>query len=396
MIIPVYALEEAPLSYSASIFLAGPTPRKNDVKSWRPEAIELISELSENQNIEIVVLIPEPRSWIDSVSYLDQVEWEKRYLEMADAILMWVPRDMKSSLKGLTTNIEFGKYVESGRLFYGRPKKADKTRYLDWMYTDIIGQQPLNTLAILADNVVTYLHSKLAQCNMAVRKDGERHVPLHIWNTPQFQGWYQRQRKVGNDLINAKVLWTFIIHRINFVFSYALHVSVWVAAEERIKSNEFIISRPDISVVVAYWKHPTVFLESEIVLIKEFRSPTRTKDGFVHELPGGSSFKQGDPLQLASEEFYEETSLKIQSDRFRHLDSKQLMATWSTHFADVYAVELEPDEIEQAKQLAASEKTFGVEEESERTYVEVFQLKEIGKYVDWSMEGMIYRAIFNS
>ncbi|MDM8557493.1 nucleoside 2-deoxyribosyltransferase domain-containing protein [Candidatus Parabeggiatoa sp. HSG14] len=399
MIIPVYAFEEAPLSYSASIFLAGPTPRKDDIKSWRPEALQLISELIENYNIEIVVFIPEPRSGIDSINYLEQVEWEKRYLEMADTILIWMPRDMKTSLKGLTTNIEFGKYVESGKLFYGRPKKADKTRYLDWMYTDITGQQPLNTLAMLADEVVTDLYSKLEQCANSIkkiRKDGERYVPLHIWTTPQFQSWYQRQQKAGNELINAKVLWTFIIHKVNFIFSYALYVKVWVAAEERIKSNEFIISRPDISVVVAYWKHPSILLESEIVLIKEFRSPARTEDGFIHELPGGSSFKQGNPLQLASEEFYEETNLKIQPERLRHLDSKQLMATWSTHFANVYAVELEQSEIEQAKQLAASGKTFGVEDESERTYVEVCQLKDIGKYIDWSMEGMIYRAIFNN
>jgi ADP-ribose pyrophosphatase YjhB (NUDIX family) len=183
---------------------------------------------------------------------------------------------------------------------------------------------------------------------------------------------------------------------VNLIFSYALHVNVWIAAENRIKSNEFIISRPDISVVVPYWKHPTNPLASEVILIKEFRSPARTKDGFVHELPGGSSFKQGDPLKIASKELFEETSLTIPAARFRYLGSKQLAATWSTHLADVYAVELEQHEIEQIKRIAASGKTFGVQEDTEKTYVEVYQVSEVGQHVDWSMEGMIYHAIFNN
>lgn len=230
------------------------------------------------------------------------------------------------------------------------------------------------------------------------REDGEKEVPLNIWNSPQFQNWYQSHLKVGNKLLSAKLLWTFSTRKSSLgapPFAYALHVNIWIAAEKRIKSNEFIISRPDISVVVPYWKHPTDISKSEIILIKEFRSPSRTKDGFVHELPGGSSFKKEDNiLQLASDELYEETSIRINTERFRYLDSKQIVATWSTHFANVYAVELKQDEIEDAKQLAASGQTFGVEEDTERTYVEVYQLKDIKKYVDWSMEGMIYRALF--
>lgn len=236
-------------------------------------------------------------------------------------------------------------------------------------------------------------HNTETQVNNTTRTGGEKDVPLNVWNSRQFQSWYQSHLKVGNKLLSAKLLWSLPINE--KIFSYVLHVNIWIAAEDRVKSNEFIISRPDISVVVPYWKHPTDISKSEIILIKEFRSPSRTKDGFVHELPGGSSFKSvNDNFKLASDELYEETSLRINTERFRYLDSKQMMATWSTHFANVYAVELTQDEIEHAKQLAASKQIFGVEEDTERTYVEVYQLKDIGQYVDWSMEGMIYRAVF--
>jgi hypothetical protein len=397
MITEIYAYEEAPQSIGVSIFLVGPTPRNNEAKSWRFDALQVISNSFKNKDIEVVVFIPEARDSVYSANYLEQVEWEKQHLEMADAIFAWVPRDMTTSLKGLTTNIEFGKYVESGKFFYGRPDNANNIKYLDWMYRDITRRLPVNTLAALADEVATYLGALLEKSAQSVREAGERYVSLNIWCTPMFQNWYKSQLQAGNKLVNAKLLWTFTIHKFNFTFSYACHVDVWIAAEDRIKSNEFIISRPDLSVVVPYWKHPTDPLNSEIVLIKEFRSPARTKDGFVHELPGGSSFKNtNDQLQLASDELFEETSLKINADRFQHLGSKQLAATWSTHFANVYAIPLEKHEIEQAKQLAASGQTFGVEEDTEKTYLEVCQLRDIGKYVDWSMEGMIYRAIFNS
>ena len=397
MITEIYAYEKAPQSYNASIFLVGPTPRTNEVKSWRPKALKALSEAYKNQQLEIVVFIPEPRNGVYSSNYIiKQVEWEKQHLEMADAILAWVPRDMNTSLTGLTTNIEFGKYVESGKLFYGRPDNAEHIRYLDWMYANVTGRQPLNSLAALTDEITTYLQQKLDNCDNKVRKAGERYVPLNIWSTKPFQNWYQSQRQAGNQLINAKILWTFLIHKVNLTFSYALHVNVWIAAEDRIKSNEFIISRTDISVVVPYWKHPTEVFDSEIVLIKEFRSPARTKDGFVHELPGGSAFKRSGILQVASDELYEETSIRISSERFKHLDSKQLAATWSTHFANVYAVALEKPEIDYAKEIAASGQTFGVKKDTEMTYVEVCKLRDIGKYVDWSMEGMIYRAILAS
>lgn len=118
-----------------SIFLVGPTPRSKSVKSWRPKAIEILSKL----NFEGTVIVPEwnptlPRSEkYDGVIYTDIVEWEHYGLEHCSRIAAWVPRNMMF-MPALTTNVEFGLHVKSGRVRYGRPINAEHCRYLDWLY----------------------------------------------------------------------------------------------------------------------------------------------------------------------------------------------------------------------------------------------------------------------
>lgn len=92
-----------------SIFLAGPTPRSPDVKSWRPEALDLLRNLGFGGT----VLVPERRDGWTRGDYLDQVEWEFAALEGCTVIAFRVPRD-PATLPGFTTNVEFGRYVGSG------------------------------------------------------------------------------------------------------------------------------------------------------------------------------------------------------------------------------------------------------------------------------------------
>jgi hypothetical protein len=91
------------------------------------------------------VLVPEQRDWSAKFDYQGQVEWELAGLEAATALVFWVPRDLET-LPGFTTNVEFGRYVGSGRCFYGRPDGAPQTRYLDWLYEKLRGRRPTNTL----------------------------------------------------------------------------------------------------------------------------------------------------------------------------------------------------------------------------------------------------------
>jgi hypothetical protein len=124
-----------------SLFLAGPTPRSSDVPSWRPEAVELLRGLG----FRGTVLVPERRDWAAKFDYADQVEWEFAGLEGCSAVVFWVPRRVPD-LAGFTTNVEFGRYVGSGRCVYGRPDGAAHTRYLDWLYAKVTGRRPEPTL----------------------------------------------------------------------------------------------------------------------------------------------------------------------------------------------------------------------------------------------------------
>lgn len=124
-----------------SLFLAGPTPRDATVRSWRLDAIAVLRQL----NFAGTVLIPERRDWQAQFDYLDQVEWEYAGLEGASVIAFWIPRDLRT-LPGFTTNVEFGRYVGSGRVVYGRPDDAPNNRYLDWLYHKCTGMTPCRTL----------------------------------------------------------------------------------------------------------------------------------------------------------------------------------------------------------------------------------------------------------
>ena len=73
------------------------------------------------------------------------MEWEYEGLERCSVIAFWVPRVL-DTLPGFTTNVEFGRYVGSGRCVYGRPDHAHKTRYLDWLYAKLTGRDPQTDL----------------------------------------------------------------------------------------------------------------------------------------------------------------------------------------------------------------------------------------------------------
>jgi Nucleoside 2-deoxyribosyltransferase like len=124
-----------------SIFLVGPTPRRKEVGSWRPDALEILRRLG----FAGTVLAPERRDWTTRFAYSDQVEWEFAGLESCTIIAFWVPRDL-GTLPGFTTNVEFGRYVGSGRCVYGRPENAPHTSYLDWLYEKLARRKPESSL----------------------------------------------------------------------------------------------------------------------------------------------------------------------------------------------------------------------------------------------------------
>lgn len=124
-----------------SIFLAGPTPRTTNIKSWRKEACEKLEELG----FDGIVYVPEYSTWETRGNYLDQTLWEREALTEAKVILFWIPRSLPD-MPAFTTNVEFGYWLHSNKVIYGRPDNAEKIRYLDWLYEFDYNKKPLNDL----------------------------------------------------------------------------------------------------------------------------------------------------------------------------------------------------------------------------------------------------------
>ena len=221
----------------------------------------------------------------------------------------------------------------------------------------------------------------------------EFEVPLHIWNTAAFQSWYTRLIEAGNRLDGAELLWEFRPALApSFVFAFCLKVKVWVTKEERYKDNEFILSRPDMSVVVAYCLDPD-FDETRILLIEEFRSPC---GDLVIECPGGSSFKPDKvPEVVAAQELQQETGLIVDPSRIKRANApRQIAATWGTHQVHLFSCQLTPEEMDAMEVLEKTGKPFGVVSDTERTYPVVRRLKNILETgADWATLGMVLSVL---
>jgi len=135
---------------SFSVFLAGPTPRKQSVPSWRPD---MIKELC-NSGFKGNILLPEYKNEKSKrLEYDKQIKWEVDNLNRANVILFWIPRDM-STLPGLTTNIEFGEFMKTGKVVLGYPENAEYVRYIgvraQWL--DIPTANTMSEVAALVTN----------------------------------------------------------------------------------------------------------------------------------------------------------------------------------------------------------------------------------------------------
>lgn len=389
----IYTGEDAPEKITKSIFLAGPSLRpdqENTTKSWRQDAIKIL----EDKGFDGVLFVPECRDmkFPDNFNYDDQVEWEEKYLNMADCIVFWIPRDLSIDKNGtiklaaLTTNIEWGTWAQSGKVVYGAPKDADKNRYIDF-YAKQFNIDKADTLTELLDNALEMVGEG------SERTEGERYVPFYIWKLPSFQEWYKAQTEAGNRLDFARLLYNFRPGNKSFVFLWILKVKMYIVSEDRFKDNEFILARPDISAIFLCKKRSPIE-DSEVVIVKEYRSPASNKEAFVRELPSGSA-KNTNAIETAAEELHEETGMYLDPERFLPIKARQLAATLSTHKAHLYSVELTDEELEWFK--SQKDIAHGNVEDTERTFIEIKTISELleSDELDWTNLGMIFSGIYS-
>jgi 8-oxo-dGTP pyrophosphatase MutT (NUDIX family) len=375
---PVYSGQPIPHTDLPVIFLAGPTPRDNATTSWRGEALRLLA------GFEGVVVVPEFEEGIfqpglesNPILHLAQMEWERIGLERADAILCWVPRT-KDTLPGFTTNVEFGRYVTTGKLILGAPKDAYKIDYLRWLYQKETSRTALFSLQETVAAAVTYAN-------------GARSTYLD--QIPSYQSWKVQLEEQGNHVLN--VIPHARMRQIGAVFT----PTVLIGAENRVKEGDVVVTRSDISVVLLILKDQNQPMNSRIVFVEEFRPSVRNAEGMVRELPGGSSLQSDDPLQVALKELHEETGLAVAPERVVPLGlPRQMLSVLSTHKAHAFQVSMTAAEEAQMRYLESLARPQGVLEEGEQTYIRVQTLKDVlaSPQVDWSMMGILLTGIFCS
>ncbi|WP_207944708.1 nucleoside 2-deoxyribosyltransferase domain-containing protein [Actinomadura rubrisoli] len=370
-VVVVHAREEPPDRWRAAVFLAGPTPRSDDVASWRPGAVAELRGRWRGDGT-LVVFVPEARDRRYG-DHAGQVEWEERCLHLSDEVLFYVPRE-PATMPAFTTNVEWGMWHDSGRVVFGAPPEAPGNRYL-LHYAAKFG------VPVAADLPGTVAAALERIGPGASRTGGEREVPLLLWREEPFQRWYAAQRGAGNVLLGARVVFRFDV-------CWGLHVRVRVTAEGRVKDNEIVVGRPDVSVVVLYRAGATLD-ETEVVLVREFRSAGAAADGFVHELPGGSG--TGGPARTALDEVAEETGLVLAPGRLREHGARQVNATLTAHRAHLFSARVTADELARLNGSGP----HGLAADSEVTHVEVAAFGRIRRerLVDWATLGMIAEAL---
>jgi hypothetical protein len=412
----IFSDQGFPKQITKSLFLAGPSPRDSNVFDWKFEAVSKLEDKKFDGTIFVPIIskvflkgyfeyrksINKQTSLIDEDiynsifisnqkwNYDNQVEWEIKARNMADINLFWVDRDINGGMPGFTTNIEFGEDLSCGKMIYGRPDKSDKCNYLDKRIA-LNKKLKFNDLDSILNESLNILGDG------AYRENGEVHIPLLIWNTLEFKNWYENLKISGNSLIfaNLKSIQFIPVKKgsdyEHFLFSFMMDVHIWIEKEQRLKSNEFIFSRKNISTVVSMFTDKD---NSEFIcLVKEFRASGNNKEGYVYELPSGSSFQKNiDPKINAQKEMYEETGLSINDySRFIELPNRQLVATLSIHQAQPYAISLTQDEFNFLKNQTLPQ---GETNDSEVTFVEIVNLKDIFNLpIDSSMLGMIFEGV---
>ena len=382
-VITLSADKQPPESWDACVFIGGSMPAPGSAAtSWQSEVIALLQERWRGEG-HLAVFVDEPGSCVRDVGADELIDWYGRALDVADVMMFWWPDDTDPRL--MSTNV--AAWNDNHRAVHGTPSGTILGNYLV-KYADT---HAISTVTTLADLVGTAL-DKVG--TGARRAAGERDVPLTVWRTDSFQRWYSAQTAAGNTLLGARQVWTFSAGpRQGFLLYWALHVRMYVRAEGRVKSNEVVISRPDISVMALYRRGATLD-KTIIVLVREFRSSASTPDGLVHELPSGSAAAETGVLDQAIREAEEETGLAIDVQRIRVHGSRQLAATVSAHRAHLFAAEITNEQLAWLRANQAAPHGSG---DTERTWPEITTFGELRKQrlVDWATLGMIAEAIFD-
>jgi 8-oxo-dGTP pyrophosphatase MutT (NUDIX family) len=373
----IYLGETLPPAFSASVYLACA-----GAAAFREE---LTAQLAA-AGFDGVVFVPEPRAG-GSAADAALEAWRTEALGISDVLVLHTGDGGAPSPGSLSL---WADWPRTGRMIVCGPRCEGISRQAAQRL--LFADTPADVAAL----VLKFLRPG------AVRRAGERTVPLSLWRSPSFQSWYRALSRAGHFVEEIDVEWT---HRSRGMgrppFLWAMRPRVRVRGERRQLSGEVVIGRADVSVTVLYHRRPeTAPLDTQVVLVREFRAAVRNRGGFAWMLPGGSAAQAGerrsDPRHTAVQEVFEETGLRLPSEQLQpvHSGDRQLVASLASYHAQVFRVELTDEQLAALLATAAAGKALGATP-SERCFVSVRRLGDVlnDADFDWSHLGMLMYAL---
>ncbi len=312
---------------------------------------------------------------LPSLSY----PWHVVIPAIADCVVYWYPHGIETELPTYQPSTAY-------ELVVGTPPTAPLAEELrQWcVSTGVPFASSIEETAELATMLLGH---------GSIRVGPERDITLAVWRTKELQIWRSNQREAGNRIEAARTLWAFRGNLANDpIWYWAIHTDIFVTEENRYKTNEVVLGRPDISATVMYHRSTAEQPSTQVVLVREFRTPVSNSAGYVLELPSGSGAYSADPAVVASDECAEETGLRLPVERFRYHGVRQIASTMSCHRGHLFSVALGAGEIDALR--GRRERPQG-SSTNERTWVEVVDLDRAlsDGSLDWGMLGMLWAAI---
>ena len=357
-----------------ALFFGGPSGAPRGTRSWKADIVGLLTDLGYRG---VVFIDEHPRSPGQRRS-VDDRKWASYWRRRADVQVCWFP---PTAHAGTLEVARLGEWCHSGRVVLGVADGAlddgpalrrwAATRWIP-VGTDLSGTVELALLALPPGSL----------------RVSERDVPLNIWHTAWFQGWYRAQLAAGNVFEGVDRIWTYRIGRHNVLF-WAFRPRLVIAAEHgRRLEAEIVIGRPDATAVMFYLPSPRMG-RTQIVLVRDCRPAARTADGYVWELPGGSGESE-DMKVVAGFEFADEVGLELDPGRLDYHGVGQVFPTASAHVTHLWSAKATAAELAFIRSLALNGPQ-GLHREHEFTFPVVLTLDEIlaSSNVGWETKGMV-------
>lgn len=366
-----------PPSFTASLFLAGRGDGDGDGGGWQAEVIEFLRQ----EGYAGLVYLPAADAATEEL-----LAWEEEALRHADAILFHF-----AEAPDPLTRERWGAWRRTGKVVLCAAQDQQALRRAAARLRVPTGLTPREAVA----HLLPLLRPGVP------RRGGERAVPLVLWRSPAFQRWYRALRAAGNELDDVEVEW---IYRPRAgpgrpPLIWALRPRVWVRAERRHKAGEIVVGRAEVSATVLYRPAAQV-LDTQVVLIREFRSAGTTADGYVWALPGGSAEHAADREQNAAitalREVQEETGLVLLPSQLEQVPggARQLASTILSHRAHLFRAALTEEQLRTLQAAERAGRHHGANA-GERCYVIVRPLRHLisGSQLDWGQLGMLLLAL---